>query len=556
MTEYSEELFAAALAEHRPKWEKIQDPEVNYSFPIPNTTLKEAFNTIAEKHPDKTYIYYRNHAYTYGECNLWARKIANGLRKIECKKGDRVNTYMSNSPDFVCIAQACFKLGLILVNSNPLDVAYDMEYLMRDCQAKVVIADEISYRAVCDALQNIKNGPKYLILSEVDATLVHDIPQKVETLKTISVYGEEEPQENISPDDIAVLQCTGGTTGIIKECCGTNRAYFARAMAAREFYKPVFPPEDTDKFSIIVGLPFSHAYGFSMGIILNLAFGGNMILTDSVKPSLKEVLEKIEKYKANVWPAVPIWLKLLISEPELQKYDLSSLRSINSGGVSLPLSVLNQVEELTGIMVNEGYGMTETINTITHNSFAHRKPGTVGIPYPNIEYLIVDQEDGNKIVPNGTAGEIIARGVCVIKEYWQKPEETALAIRNRWLYTGDIGMIDEEGYLIILDRKKDLIIVSGFNVFPREIDDIMMTHPGVADSCTVGVPDAIRGEVPKTYVVLDQNHRDVTKEELMDYCNKRLTRYKIPRIIEFINIIPKTKNNKPDRKALKKMHLA
>jgi Acyl-CoA synthetases (AMP-forming)/AMP-acid ligases II len=556
MTEYVPELFEAALSKHKTKWRKIQDKEVSYSFPVPDITLKEVFNELADRHPDKTFIYYRNRAYTYGECNLWARKIANGLRRIGCKKGDRVNTYIKNSPEFVCITLACFKLGLILVNSNPLDVANEIENKIQDCAAKVVIADENGYLALCKALRKMKRGPKYLILIGKETSVIHDISQRVETLESISVYGNEEPAAEINPNDIAVLQYTGGTTGVIKGCCQTNRAYIARAMAAEEYFKPVFSDEDVENFSVIIGLPFSHAYGFAQGIIVNMAFGGNMILTDTIKPQLKEILEKIQLYKAKLWPAIPLWMKLLTSDEDMQSYDLSSLKAISCGAASLPLAVLNKVEAVTGLVINEGYGMTETVNTITHNSFGFRKPGTVGVPYPNIDYLIVDQEDGDKIVADGVPGEIIARGVCVIKEYWQRPEETEYALRNGWLYTGDIGMIDEEGYLVILDRKKDLIIVSGFNVFPREIDDVVITHPAVADSCTVGVADPRKGEVPKTYVVLKHGCHNISEDEIIKYCNERLTRYKVPKSVEFIDIIPKTKNNKPDRNALKMMYSA
>lgn len=247
----------------------------------------------------------------------------------------------------------------------------------------------------------------------------------------------------------------------------------AKAMAQIEYFKPILTEEDREHYMVMIGLGMSHAFGFSQAIVVNMTLGGSIYLADS----LTEILQAIEKYRPTVWPSVPIWMKLIASDPQYQCYDITSLKCITCGAAPLPVEVLHKVEEITGAVITEGYGMTETVNTIAINGFHHRKSGTVGVPNPNIEYLVVDAEDGVTVMSDGADGEIICRGECVMHEYWQKPEESANMVRDGWLYTGDIGHVDEEGYLVIRDRKKDLIITSGFNVFPTEIEEVDKALP-------------------------------------------------------------------------------
>lgn len=247
-------------------------------------------------------------------------------------------------------------------------------------------------------------------------------------------------------------------------------------------------------------------------------------------------------------------MKLIATHEEYQKYDISSLKVITCGSAPLPVDVIKRVEELTGAVITEGYGMTETVNTITINGHDHRKVGTVGVVNPNIEYLIVDQETGTEIVEDGTPGEIICRGECVMHEYWNNPEETAKMLRNGWLYTGDIGLIDEEGFLVICDRKKDLIITGGFNVFPSELEAVAITAPNVADAIAIGVPNERRGEVPALFVQ-PMPGKTVDLAEVEQVCREKLSRFKVPKEYYTMDMLPKTKNRKPDRKAVRKMYL-
>lgn len=540
-----ERRFEAKLECLREKWRKIQDDEVNYSFPIPRTTMKEMFLKQVENHPDKIYIYHHERTETYKETNQMANRIANGLLAMGLKKGDRLITYVSNGVEFVEITQACFKTGIILVNTNPLSTADEIQRRIKDCTPRAVIADSVALPTVRKALEENTLGVSAIIACPT----VEKIPETPGVIGWEELLSEQqtEPDIDIQPEDIAVLQYTGGTTGVLKGCCQTNYAFVAKALAQVEYFKPILTEEDRENYLVMMGLGLSHAFGFAQAIVVNMSFGGAMYFADS----LEEILSAIEKYRPTIWPSVPIWMKLIASDPKYQKYDITSLKGITCGAAPLPQEVLNKVESITGAIITEGYGMTETVNTITINSFKARKVGTVGVPNPNIEYLIVDQNDGETLMPDGQAGEIICRGDCVMHEYWGKPEETAEVLRDGWLYTGDIGYIDEEGYLVILDRKKDLIIISGFNVFPREIEDVVAEFPGVADSCAVGVPNERRGEVPAIFVQPKQG-TEINLDDVERFCREKLSKYKVPKYYFLVDEVPKTKNRKPDRKRLKK----
>lgn len=537
--------FEQALVRYKEKWASIKDPEVNYSFPIPNIALKDMFLQNVYKHPDKVYIYRKDQKCTYAKCNELAVRIANAFLALGLKKRDRIITYVSNSVEFIAIAQACFKTGVIMVNTNPRSTADEICRRIHDCTPRIVITDSDGEAAVTEALAEDRIGVEHIFFCP--AMLPESQLEGLEPWEALLSDDLTEPDVPILPDDILVMQYTGGTTGVLKGCCQTNHAFVAKAMAQVEYFKPFLTPEDYENYIVMIGIGMSHAFGFSQAIIVNLTIGGSVLLADG----LDELLTGIEKYRPTVWPSVPLYMKLIASDPKYQRYDLSSLKCITCGSAPLPVEVIRKVEEITGAVITEGYGMTETVNTIAINGFHHRRVGTVGVPNPNIEYLIVDQDAGNTVVPDGEAGEIICRGECVMKEYWNKPDETANMVRDGWLYTGDIGRIDEDGFLVIMDRKKDLIISGGFNIFPSEIEDAVMTFDGLADAIAIGVPDERRGEVPALFV---QPKPGVTVDlsAVEAHCRSRLSRFKVPKQYYIIDQIPKTKNNKPDRKTLKK----
>lgn len=548
MNQSQENKFEEALTRYREKWDKIKDPCVMYKFPIPDTSCNELFMKRVSEHPDKIYVIHHERRYTYGECNEMAARIANGMFERGLVKGDRIITYISNGYEFVAIAHACFKAGIIMVNTNPRSTADEIQRRIMDCTPKLVITDSDGADAVIEALKDDRQSIEHMVFCP--ALEKENRWPGLEPWESLISESSSEPDIEIRAEDIAVLQYTGGTTGVLKGCCQTNHAFVAKAMAQEQYFRPFLNDSDYEHYMVIIALGMSHAFGFCQGIVVNLTLGGTIFFADN----LEEILKAIETYKPTVWPAVPLWMKLIASHEEYQKYDIRSLKVITCGSAPLPVEVIHRVEELTGAVITEGYGMTETVNTIAINGQTHRKVGTVGVVNPNIEYLIVDQENGTEVVEDGQPGEIICRGECVMKEYWNNPEETAHMVRDGWLYTGDIGRMDEEGFLVILDRKKDLIITGGFNVFPSELEAAAMTCPNVADAIAIGIPDERRGEIPVMLVQQVKGHK-VDLEELEQVCRSKLSRFKVPKAYYVIDEIPRTKNRKPDRKRTRKMFL-
>lgn len=436
----------------------------------------------------------------------------------------------------------------IMVNTNPRSTADEIIRRIKDCTPKMVITDSDGADAVVQALKDDKAGVEHMVFCP--ALEKGNRWDELGAWESIISDDASEPDISISPEDIAILQYTGGTTGVLKGCCQTNHAFVAKAMAQVQYFRPFLNDNDYENYMVIIALGMSHAFGFGQGIVVNLTMGGTIFFAES----LDEILRVIEKYRPTVWPSVPLWMKLIATHEEYQKYDISSLKVITCGSAPLPVDVIRRVEELTGAVITEGYGMTETVNTITINGHDHRKVGTVGVVNPNIEYLIVDQETGTEVVEDGQPGEIICRGECVMHEYWNNPEETAKMLRNGWLYTGDIGRIDEEGFLIICDRKKDLIITGGFNVFPSELEAVAITAENVADAIAIGVPNERRGEVPAIFVQPIAG-KTVDLNEVERVCREKLSRFKVPKEYYIMDMLPKTKNRKPDRKMVKKLYL-
>lgn len=541
--------FEAEIKKMSNKWKKLQDTELEYSYTIPEISLKQCFNYWTEKHPEKPYIIFQGITYTYQECNQAARRIANGLNNLGCKKGDRLIILIKNSPEFIMICQACFKLGIILVTNNPLDTPREIINKVKDSGAKIVVVDDTSIKSMMTALINTDiEKPNHIIYLNNEQkpgnSLIHD--ERIIDFKKILEYDDTELQIPVFPADVQLLQYTGGTTGISKGCCLTNKGLLASAMALASYLKSSIKLQD---LSILVCLPMSHIYGLMVGVLIHMSTGGNTILLASQKPSVEEVLNSIEHYKPTCWPTVPVVLNSINNDDRLKNCNISSIRVVLCGSSPLPLETIEMFSESYGIKIRELYGLSEA-GIVTGMPMKKAIAGSVGIPLPNTQVLVVDVETGTRVLTSGDPGEVIVRGPQLMKEYWNNPEETLKMIRNGWLYTGDIGIMDDEGTLKIVDRKKDLIIVSGFNTYPREIDEILYTHPDIVEACTIGFPDPKRGEVPKAFIVRKMNS-SITKEDIITYCKEYLSRYKVPRIIEFVDFIPKTKVSKPDRKAMK-----
>lgn len=298
-------------------------------------------------------------------------------------------------------------------------------------------------------------------------------------------------------------------------------------------------------------IPMNHVFGFMANVGFNFYSGGSLVTVPAPTPDT--LMDAIEKHKPTSFPTVPALVIALLNHPRFKAAEVSFATGVFCGGSALPVEVFHAFEREANCRIVEGFGMSESCQQVTANSTrGKRKIGSVGVPYPNTDVLVVDDETGTKLMPPGQPGEIIWRGPQMMRGYWNNPEETANTIRDGWLYTGDIGYLDEDGFLYLVDRKKDMIICSGFNVYPREIDEVCYAMPEVLDACTIGVPHPKRGETPRVYIVLKEGAQ-LTAEEVIARCREKLTAYKVPTEVEFLQDLPRTLAGKADRKALREM---
>lgn len=511
----------------RHTWESRLDPESPIHFEYPPYPAKWWFNKWAEETPDKPYLLMGDIILPYGLCNDISRRIANALLDLGVKKGDRVAIMAPNVPQYVLALQALFKTGMIEVPTNPLYTLPELEHQMADSGAETIIVMAMFAAHAITLMKDPKSPVKRVICFQVPNN-----PIEIEKGEGIYDLNElmgqasnTEPDIEVTAEDIARLQYTGGTTGIPKGCVLTNAMIMSQAIRTATVSSRGFTVVSKEDYRSLGAIPLHHVYGFNFNVSVNLYAGGNIVLV--AIPIADNLLEAIQKHSPNIFATVPAMVIGLINHPDIAKSDISSLKGMFCGSAPLAVETLKEFERLTGGHIIEGYGLSETINIITANSFGNRKYGSVGLVWHDTDLLIVDSETGTKVMPRGEFGEIIARGPQVISEYWQKPEETAAAIRGGWLYTGDIGYIDEEGFVFIVDRKKDIIICSGFNVYPRDVEEVLFANPNIVEAAVVGVPDPKRGETVKAFVVLKPGVT-MTAEEIIAFCRESLAPYKVP----------------------------
>ena len=542
--------FEEDLAKWRPRWESLYDEGVPKNFDYPDYPLKYWFNKWADKHPDKPYLLMGDFQMNYKDANWTARKLANALLDLGVKKGDRVAIMAPNVPHYVLSLQALYKIGAIEVPTNPLYTVPELDLQFTDSGTETVI---VMAGFADKAIQLMKDSS-----SPVKRVIVFQVPSApVEVEKGENIYdfnqlvigaSESEPDIEVLPTDIARLQYTGGTTGVPKGCVLTNEMIFSQAIRTSTWTSGGFKLIPFDEMRTLCAIPLNHIYGFNANVNICLYTGGSIVLV--ALPTPDNLLEAIKRHSPNLFAAVPAMIIGLNNHPDIANSDITSLKGIFCGSAPLAVETMKEFERLTGGRILEGYGLSETINILTVNPvFTLRKYGSCGIVWPDTDLVVVDVETGTKVIPRGELGELIARGPQVITEYWQNPGETANAVRDGWFYTGDIVYIDEDGFVFIVDRKKDMILCSGFNVYPRDVDEVLFAHPKVLEACTVGVPDPKRGETVKAFVVVKPG-QTLTADEIIEHCRKSLAPYKVPTLVEFIDAVPRTSVGNPDRKVL------
>jgi len=551
----------------------------DYHYPLPRI-----LDDAAQKYPEHTFTLFNGRARTYAQARDTANRVANFLGQYGIKKGDRVALFLPNIPQFPEIFFGILKAGAVCVNCNPMYTASELNHQLSNSGARIIFCMDhpTLYDTVVTAMEQtevetvvICNIKSYLPVSQaLIGGLLGKLPKASKHLPGHLMFDDivadaapSPPLVDIDPEkDTAVMLYTGGTTGVPKgtELTHTNFTYDLKAT--HEFFQISHGPgESPEPFrsggehTILGVLPWYHIFGLT-GAMLFAAYSGNKLICipdpRAGKPPFTDLLKAVVKYKPTFMPGVPTLFVAITNHPHLKKYDLSAIKACISGGAPMPPEVCRQFEEKTGAILFELYGLTETAPAVTSNppSKAHRKIGSIGFPIPGTDVKIVDIDTGTTVLPQGEEGELAVCGPQVMKGYWKRPDANAEAFTTldgeRYFLTGDIARVDEDGYLSITDRKKDMIIVSGFNVYPREIEDILYTHPSVALAAVVGRPDEKQGETVKAFVTLKPDHT-VSEEELMGFCKEKLTGYKRPRSIEFTDEIPLSNVGKVLRRALK-----
>ncbi|GIN60223.1 long-chain-fatty-acid--CoA ligase [Robertmurraya siralis] len=545
-------------------WLKCYPEEIPHTLTYSNEPVQNYLKNTAEKNPNKIAIHFMGKEMTYQEVYSASLKFAAYLQSLGIEKGDRVAIMLPNCPQSVISYYGILFAGGIVVQTNPLYMEREIEYQMNDSGSKMIVTLDILFPRVTKVMP--KTALQHIIVTAIKdylpfpKNLVYPYIQKKQYGFSVNVKHEgnqhlfaeilRQPQKALQEhefdfeEDLALLQYTGGTTGFPKGVMLTHKNLVANASMCEAWLYKCKKGEE-----VVLGfLPFFHVYGMTTVLILSVMQGNKMVLLP--KFDMETALKTIEKQRPTLFPGAPTMYIGLLNHPDLQKYDLSSIDSCISGSAPLPVEVQQKFEEVTGGKLVEGYGLTET-SPVTHANFLWDRPrikGSIGVPWPDTDAAIFSLETGEKL-PAGEIGEICIKGPQVMKGYWNRPEETAQTLKDGWLLTGDLGYMDEDGYFYVVDRKKDMIIAGGFNIYPREIEEVLYEHPDVVEVVAAGVPDPYRGETVKAYVVLKEG-ADVSEEELDQFARKHLASYKVPRIYEFRNELPKTAVGKILRRSL------
>ena len=530
-------------------WLKQYDSGVPARLSYPKIPLYGFLEHSAEAYPKSTAISYLGREIGYAELDLLVNRAANALAQLGVQPGDRVALYLANTPQFVISLYGVLKIGAVAVAINPLYTADEVLFELNDAGAKTVIVMSRFYPLIRQirretALENVivTNVKAYfpwlkrllftLFKEKEDRVKIAGGDHLLETLMAQSASAR--PDLRVSPDEIALLQYTSGTTGTPK---GVMLSHYNLVVNALQCQKWVSDTAE-GRERVLGWLPFFHSFGMTACLGYTISSAGVLVLIPNPK-DLGTILRTIEKEKITILPGVPTMYAALGNYKSIAKYDLTSIRACISGGAPLIAKIKNRFVALTAAKLVEGYGLSEAA-PVTHANPMNgvNKMNSIGIPMPDTECRIVDLESGQKQVPIGEEGELIVRGPQVMKGYWNQPEMTDEVLRGGWLYTGDVAVMDEEGYFRVVDRKKDIIIVKGFNVSPTEVEKAICLNPKAADAAVIGIPQDYSGEEIKAFVVIKKGET-LSQAELLDFLRKRLARFKLPRSVEFVEKIPK-----------------
>ncbi len=546
-------------------WHKSYAPGVPPEITIQKITVGDSLIRTAKKFPDHTGFIFMGRRITYRELDMLVNRFANALIDLGVKSGDKVGMILPNLPQLIIANHAVHRLGAVTAMNNPLYTEQELAHQLNDCDAKIIVTlDLLLPRAL--ALK-AKTGVKTIITCHINDYLPFPKKQLYPFVKK-AMYRKVTPQAGVHEfmdlirkypatevpdhsrwDDLGALIYTGGTTGVSKGAMLTQANLSSVVQIVRAWY----PDIQDGQLHMVGTYPIFHSAGYIASQELMIWSGWTSTIIPRPEPGI--LIETLKKYKPDFLPGVASIFVGLLANPEFRKMDLSFVKGFFTGAAPIAADTVNDLKQLTGSDVYDNYGMTENVAFATGMPWRGKKKiGTIGVPFPNTDLKIVDIELGDTELKPGEIGEICIKGPQVMSGYYKKPDETAFALRDGWLYTGDIGVMDEEGHFRIVDRKKDMIVAGGFNIYPKDIDEILFNHGKIIEACAIGIPDKYRGETVKAFVVLREGEK-MTEDEVIAYCREHLAAYKVPQFVEFISELPKSVVGKILRRELRDREL-
>lgn len=523
-------------------WSKYH--EQNASIEIPVISLYQMLEQSVQKYANKTAIIFEDEKTTYQELKDQTDRLAGAFQEMGFQKGERIGLMLANHPDYIISYYAAQALGLTVVQINPMYTPRELLQIVNDAQVSYIVGDPVSRKTIFEVnelypFRHIIGSQFEDLYSDAFKTLDELIPFSA----PIDAPAEIDPHENV-----AVIQYTGGTTGKTKGAMLTHHNLVANVVQSLMMYgDKMIPGEET----ILAPTPLYHVYAMTSAMNLGIYIGAEILLFRKFK--INDVLEKIKTYQPTFFPGVPKMYISFVNHPGIEEYGLNCLKTCSSGSAPLPVEILKRFEELTGAAIAEGFGLSEASPSTHRNPpFGIRKIGSIGIPFPETDCRIVDDEN-NELGPY-SVGELLIKGPQIMKGYWNNREETNIALQDGWLHTGDLAMMDEDGYFYIVGRKKEMIIVGGFNIYPQEVEGVLYEHPDIQEAAIVGIPHKDHGETVKAYVV-PKTGREVDLDELKGYCYSKLTPYKVPKVFEVREALPRNTVGKLLKRLLVKEEL-
>lgn len=542
-------------------WLASYPSDVPASLQYPLVPVHQLLLSSVKARPDRAALVFFNRATSYAALLDEVKRIGAGLVRLGLRKGDRVAIMLPNCPQEVAAYFGALWAGGVVVMVNPLYTARELQFQLKDSGARFLIALDLVYPKIAQVID--QTPLEKVIVTGIQERLPFplnilyplklrregkwvNVPRNGKTMRYSELIAAAPMQDAAPVDpkaDLALLQYTGGTTGVPKGVMLTHYNMVANCAQI----KAIIPPMRGDQIIIMGALPFFHVYGLTTVMNYGIMVGARLLLFPRFE--LADILKAAQKYQPQLFPGVPTMYVAINEYPQVRRYNLKSIEWCISGAAGLPLQVKETFERMTGGRLVEGYGLSEA-SPVTHCTPLRgvHKPGSIGLPVPDTDARIIDLEIGAALPP-GKPGELAVRGPQVMRGYWNHPQETTLVLKDGWLYTGDIAMMDEQGYFFIVDRKKEMMKVSGFNVYPREVEEVLFQHPAVKEAAVIGVPDAYQGEAVKAFVVL-KSGADASKDDIVQWCKGRLAAYKIPRQVEFVQELPKTLIGKVLRRVL------